>query len=198
MAVSVDVVDELVQHHGRQSGHAGEETIDPRRRGQPGERRREVVTIGGPQPPQGRTATPLCTAGGGGWGTHTPVGTNARAPAPGGLTAHVVVETFRRSPNPDWSSAAVPAWYTHRVTWPRTAAPLARRTLTLTPAHHGGHPLVGSRTAAVANRAGTRPSTLEGYLPAGDRTPPDCQVDHGTFQSPYPSQDGIGVPPVLV
>ena len=49
MAVSVDVVDELVQHHGRQSGHAGEETIGPRRRGQPGERRREVVTIGGPQ-----------------------------------------------------------------------------------------------------------------------------------------------------
>jgi len=64
--------------------------------------------------------------------------------------------------------------------------------------HHGGHPLLGSRTAAVASRAGTRPSTLEVYLPAGDRTPPDCQVDHGTFQSPYPSQDGIGVPPVLV
>jgi hypothetical protein len=112
---------------------APEETIDPRRRGQPGERRREVVTIVGPQPPQGRTATPLCIAGGGGWGTHTPVGTNARAPAPGGRTAHVVVETFRQSPTSDWSSAAVPAWYTHRVTWPRTAAPLARRTLTLTP-----------------------------------------------------------------
>lgn len=118
MAVSVDVVDELVQHHGRQSGHAGEETIGPRRRGQPGERRREVVTIGGPQPPQGRTATPLCTAGGGGWGTTLLSGQTLVLQHPVGLTAHVVVETFRRSPTPDWSSAAVPAWYTHRVTWP--------------------------------------------------------------------------------
>jgi len=29
-------------------------------------------------------------------------------------------------------------------------------------------------------------------------TPPACQVDHARFQSPRPSQDGMGFPPVLV
>ncbi len=158
-----------------------------------------VVTIGRPQPHQGRTATPLCTAGGGGWSTRTLLsGQNARAPAPGRPHGARRDGDFSAVADPRLVFGSGAALVHTPGDLAATCCSPGSRNSESDTRPHGCHPLVGSRTAAVASRAGTRPSTLQGYLPAGGRTPPDCQLDHGTFQSPYPSQDGIGVPPVLV
>jgi hypothetical protein len=67
-------------------------------------------------------------------------------------------------------------------------------------AGHGRQQLPLALTASLAQHACflSRHARTAGCAQLVRRTPPACQVLHGRFQSPYPSQLGMVGPPVLV